>query len=166
MEIFDEAQEAYQELLNRVRDLEVKNTELDAKNTELETRVKTHDYILQYNSKALADFTWQKVFDDFVVANGPGAATPSAPFDISQQSKDADGNQKIPPAFYLISAFTPNAARNVVYNGTLIVGSDISVAVNREYFTGPARYESTLEIYNVGAAVNVYVTVLKLLGVR
>ncbi len=129
-------------------------------------RVAALETVVVRDSKLLGDRLYQKVFDGTIAAVS-GTAVYGDTFDISQQSKDAAGNVVLPHAHYIVSAYTAAPARNVTYNGTLIVGSDLSVAIDRQTSAGPpTQYASRVVVYAVGANVDVHVQVLKLLGVR
>lgn len=67
-------------------------------------------------------------------------------------------------AYYDISAYCLDPARILVYNGSIIVGSDLSVGIVRVFKTRPDRLETFLTIYNVGAATDVYVRVKRKIG--
>ncbi len=161
--LLEDIQAAYDELLSRIDSLE------KAKE-EAELKLKTHDYILQRNSKALTDFSWDRVFKQAITvpAAASGGSVKSDAFDISQQSKDASGNLVVPQSFYLLSAWTPDTGIEIVYNGTALTSGTIFMSIERTALTTPTRFESRVVLNNPFHPLShvVYVEVLKLLGVK
>ncbi len=154
------------ELEKRFEELESKTRTLETQRIDLEYRLRRTENVLVKGSLNLTSLIYEAVLDEVVAATGGGVNTTLGPFDTSQQSKDSVGNTVIPHGFYVVSAFTPTVGRTVVYNGTLITVNDIAVSITRTAATTPTRFESYINVYNLGAAVNVHVKVLKLLGVR
>lgn len=141
---------------------------------DIELRLKRAENVLTKDSTQLHNLIFDTVFpnpdqpSELIVANG-ATTTYSDPFDISKQSKDEQGNVKIPHAFYIISAYAPELSpspRTLIYAGTPIAVADISVYVERTAVATPTRFESRVGIYNFGTTTDVYVKVLKILGVR
>ena len=157
--------EALDDVLDTYEQLKSDRDTLITDTARLDARLREHELLLTRNSRRLTDFMFTAVYADKITA-AAGTTTHGPVFESSQQSKDSQGNTLIPHAFYLLSAHTYTTGRSVVYAGTPISILDLSVYITRSTVATPTRFESKVSIYNVGAQVDVYVRVLKLLGVR
>lgn len=148
-----------------IEDIQTKLTNLKSVQDQNVATLDKYSRILAKDSKSLGDLQYTTVFDGVVNAHS-GAEVKSAVFDESKTSKDAAGNIVIPHAFYTVSAYVLDATRKVVYNGSIIVGSDITVGIERLTANTPRRFQSRLTVYSVGANIDVYIRVLKLTTIR
>ena len=164
-----------EDLWEQIQLLKDKLDELREEHTDLKEKYEQFLLNFQPGKTFLQGLIFKQVFNDVITV--PNAIqTLHGPIDTYDDGtsrtplSSQDARRAFQHAFYIVSAFQDQdtTAANVIYYGTTISVSGVSIAISRAYnATAPATLETYLDLYNnTGAEIDLYVNVYRVIGLQ